>query len=358
HRCLGSITLPTIVSSQISDNCSKNFQHHILINNQESKKPGDVVELPLGTHTAIYTVIDEVGNKTSCSFTITVEDKTAPVASCKEFIVMSLSQGGGYLTTAMIDNGSKDECSLVTTHIRRMSDPSDIPYRDTINVSCADVEKPFMVMLRVMDAAGNANTCMTTVTIQDKSVPTLIVPKDTLVTCAEWAQNSNPASYGSPEAYDQCTFTLEETVKENLNNCKVGTVVRTFVAKDASHTITRSQTITIINSTLADLAAIKAPRDTVLSGMCTVQSLHPDSLAKLGVAYGRPIIPSNACFNLGISYKDEIFTTQGPVNTNCFKLIRTWRFINWCESPVSTLELKQTIAVTNKVAPTISLLTS
>jgi hypothetical protein len=358
HQCLGSLKLPLLSSQNITDNCSKNFQHHIVINNQDSRKPGDVISLPLGIHQAVYKVTDEAGNSSSCNFTITVSDRTAPVATCKEFIVISLSQGGGYLTTNMIDNGSKDECSSVNLHIRRMDDPTERPYRDTINISCSDVEKPFRVMLRATDQAGNVNTCWTTVTVQDKSVPVLTVPADMTISCMEWMSKVDIKSFGEAQAYDQCVFTLQETLKENLNNCKVGTVVRTFTAKDATNTVTKTQTISVVNNTLSDLSTIIAPRDTVLSGMCNLQSLHPDSLAKLGVAYGRPVLPTGVCFNLGISYKDELFTVQAPVNTNCFKVIRTWRIINWCETPSSVLELKQTIGVENKIPPSITLLSS
>ncbi len=354
HQCLGIFKLPTIAASAISDNCSSGFSHQIVINNVGTKNAGEAIALTIGDYAAQYIVSDESGNTATCNFSINVSDKTPPVAICKEFVVMSLSAGGGYITSAMINNGSKDECSLTSVLIRRMSDSTDRPFRDTIHVTCADVEKPFMVMLQATDQAGNINTCMTTLTAQDKSIPVLEVPSDRTITCAQWSTNKDLKTYGEAIAFDQCNFTIEETVSYNLNNCQVGTIVRTFTAKDASHTVVKTQTITVQNSTLADFSTIVAPRDTILRGMCNMKSLHPDSLTKYGRAYGRPIVPINSCVNLGITYKDEIYTVQSPANQNCFKVIRIWKIINWCEAPGNVYELKQTIAVENNIPPSIT----
>jgi hypothetical protein len=354
YKCSGLIRLPAITSGNITDNCSQTFTQNILINNIVSK-PGDWVELPSGSHQAVYIVADEAGNTSRCTTNVVVEDKTSPVAICNEYIVMSLSNGGGYITTMMIDNGSKDECALDSMQIRRVNDPSDRPFRDTVHVSCADAEKPFMVMLRVKDKAGNINQCISRVLVQDKSVPQLQVPADLTIDCMEWTSNENPKRFGEAQVYDPCNFTMEESVNIHLDNCKTGTIVRTFTVKDASHTIIKSQTITVRNNASGDLSGIKAPRDTVMTGMCTAKNLHPDSLARYGAEYGRPQLPANACYQSGISWKDEIYTGQAFNTTNCFKIIRIWKIVNWCATPNTVKELKQIISVENNIAPTITM---
>lgn len=71
-------------------------------------------------------------------------------------------------------------------------------------------------------------------------------PDDVTIDCHD--DYSDLSIFGSPVVIDNCTYTLETDVVENINNCGVGNIVRTFTATDLSeHTATCVQVITLIN---------------------------------------------------------------------------------------------------------------
>ena len=187
--------------------------------------------VPKGTHTFTYTASDCCGNQSTAIITVTVVDKTAPVATAKEFIVVTLTRSGGQpgeteepgvakVFAAMIDNGSYDNCTGVKLEIRREADdPSclnigvngynnNLTYDNTghtndanndtdggayVKFCCEDVGGEHKVWLRVWDDAdmdgvyGSAgdhyNETWGMVKIEDKFVPTIVCEKDITTYC-------------------------------------------------------------------------------------------------------------------------------------------------------------------------------
>ena len=74
--------------------------------------------LELGTHTVTWTVSDECGNSSTCSFQITVVDDVVPVANCDSHTTISLTNDGPMGITlvpaSVFDDGSYDNCGPVT----------------------------------------------------------------------------------------------------------------------------------------------------------------------------------------------------------------------------------------------------
>ena len=54
------------------------------------------------------------------------------------------------------------------------------------------------------------------------------------------------------------------------------------------------------------------------------EGTDPDDLPP---PYDRPIIDEDHCDLIGINYEDQIFNF---VEGACFKILRTWRVIEWC----------------------------
>jgi gliding motility-associated-like protein len=121
----------------------------------------------LGTTTITYEVTDKNGNKNTCSFTVLVEDKTAPVAKCKSQLIFYTNPAGitpDVLTVAMIDDGSTDNACAPTLSISpttfSCSPPSPNPILTTVTLTARDL-------------AGNTNTCTTSVRAENiPPVPT------------------------------------------------------------------------------------------------------------------------------------------------------------------------------------------
>ena len=75
--------------------------------------------LLIGTHTVTWTVTDECGNSSTCSFEITVVDDVVPVANCDLHTIVSLTNDGPngitLVPASVFDDGSYDNCGPVTT---------------------------------------------------------------------------------------------------------------------------------------------------------------------------------------------------------------------------------------------------
>lgn len=109
---------------------------------------------PVGTTVNTFEVTDAEGHSASGSFSVTVSDDEAPSASCKSF-TLALANGTGTVSPDDIDNGSTDNCGIVS----RSVSPSGFTCEDTGIHS---------VTLTVTDAAGHSSSCQATVTVEFK----------------------------------------------------------------------------------------------------------------------------------------------------------------------------------------------
>ncbi|MDP1620791.1 MAG: LamG-like jellyroll fold domain-containing protein [Bacteroidales bacterium] len=105
-----------------------------------------------GTHTITWTYDDGNGNTSVQTQTVIVNDVTPPVALCKDFI-LNLSGGTGTVTPMDIDNGSSDNCEIVSMSVSP----------DTF--TCSDAGQ-HLVTLTVTDINSNVSSCISTVTVQ------------------------------------------------------------------------------------------------------------------------------------------------------------------------------------------------
>ncbi|MFN8394950.1 MAG: HYR domain-containing protein [Bacteroidia bacterium] len=91
-------------------------------------------------------------------------DVTPPVAVCQNVTVALNTGGTGSTTAAAVNNGSTDNCGIVSM------------VASTAAFSCPNVRsRP--VTLTLSDATGNTATCSATVTVQDLVAPTTPIAK-------------------------------------------------------------------------------------------------------------------------------------------------------------------------------------
>ncbi|MBK8624567.1 MAG: HYR domain-containing protein [Saprospiraceae bacterium] len=117
----------------VGDACSEDYEFRYLIygggeiygyKDSLHQQHIKVSELTIGNYTVKYLYKDKCGNKSECSFKITVIDASAPVAIAKQNIVVSLTgdaAGNGLAKVYgwQLDNGSYDQCSEVRFEVRR-----------------------------------------------------------------------------------------------------------------------------------------------------------------------------------------------------------------------------------------------
>ena len=69
-------------------------------------------QLPDGSIAPNFTATDINGNAASCTATVTVEDRVAPVALCQDITVQLDSSGSATITPEDVDGGSSDACGF------------------------------------------------------------------------------------------------------------------------------------------------------------------------------------------------------------------------------------------------------
>ena len=382
--------------------------------------------LELGTHTVTWTVRDECGNSSTCSFHITVVDDVVPVANCDLHTIVSLTNDGPsgitLVPASVFDDGSYDNCGPVTFRARRMDScidfdwttegaciddhPGGIPavnsrdrgtvHRPCVPFACCDVGNgPVMVELEVTDAAGNVNYCMVEAEIQDKISPFVECPPDIIVSCDFWfnvqegtfvdgegnnngSLDEDPLSavfgnmfdayrydesardhivindpgnedYSQPHnwgvdgwADDNCEVNLQVRVRI-IDDCSGGDlpgnapegaiklIERRFSASDGNEGIapgTCTQRIWVVDYDpfyiVDQNCNNQDPNDGVKWPCDVLLTTCPEDLGNTG----EPTIYDDACSLVGVTYEDTRFDF---VDGACFKILREWAVIDWCQ---------------------------
>jgi hypothetical protein len=145
----------------------------------------------VGPNTVTVTAVDNNGNISTCTSTVTVTDVTPPTAICQNITVQLDAAGSASIVAADIDNGSSDICTGVTLSASQTS------------FDCSMVG-PNNVTLTVTDTYGNVSTCVAVVTVADTIDPTITCPSAIAV-------NNDPGicgalvTYLDPLVADNCT---------------------------------------------------------------------------------------------------------------------------------------------------------
>jgi hypothetical protein len=319
-----------------------------------------IVNLKSGRTWVRYTVTDACGNITECTTEIDVVDKLPPVPVCdRNSIVAVTDNGTAWAGVLTFDDGSHDHCGKVKCmKIRRdMSIPwSSISCDNQLQFTCADIgpNKTIMVELYVEDNATPAmsNTCMVEAKIQDNIIPTLTVPANVTASCDE--NFTSLTRFGTATATDNCSATVTETREDRLNECGLGTIIRTFTAKDPfGNEVVKTQVITVTDNTPFSSANIDWP-DTYTTNSSCATDVTPE---KLPDPYSKPKYIGNiGCTQLVQKHEDIVFNFADNV---CVKILRKWTVIDWCQKnpfvPGSgEWTYTQLIMLNNVVAPDIT----
>ncbi len=132
------------------------------------------------------TVTDANGCTITSLFEILGEDAIAPNAVVVENFTLELDENGlATLTADMVDNGSADNCSLVSLTLSQES------------FECSDIGE-HTVTLTVEDANGNANSAALTLMVVDETAPQIQCPADV------FSNSCNGVSYELPSTSDNC----------------------------------------------------------------------------------------------------------------------------------------------------------
>ncbi len=152
------ITCPENRTASLSESCEflvPDFRSSAETNNSEAEvtqSPAPGTMISESTEVILTASLGE--ENATCTFQLDLKDNISPVASCvSEFTLYLNEQGFGTLSATIIDNGSTDNCGIAEMTLSKT------------NFTTGDVGEQ-NVTLTVIDAAGNMDTCETTVTVE------------------------------------------------------------------------------------------------------------------------------------------------------------------------------------------------
>ncbi|MEL6864502.1 MAG: HYR domain-containing protein, partial [Bacteroidota bacterium] len=148
--------------------------------------PGSI--FPVGTTTVVCTATDAAGNSSTCSFDVTVEDRTDPIISCGAAI--QLSADGQILSDpddVIFSANANGDCSgvAISFELPAASDNCTLnPSITQIDVSGLSNGSVFPIGTTVLqyqatDEAGNSTSCDFTISVIDLNVVTVSVAGNT-----------------------------------------------------------------------------------------------------------------------------------------------------------------------------------
>jgi len=187
----------------------------------------------IGANAVTLTVTDANGKKSTCTATITVEDKVAPVAICQNVILELNSVGTGNITASAVNNGSTDACGIQSFSLSQIA------------FTCNHVGiNP--VILTVTDMNGNSLSCTATVTVEDNVAP-IVVCKDISVNLNALGNVSIQPSEVYNTGSDNCSLVNLQSVNPSILNClHVSSTIVTLTVNDGNgNTSTCSATVTV-----------------------------------------------------------------------------------------------------------------
>ncbi|WP_422107134.1 HYR domain-containing protein [Winogradskyella sp.] len=253
------------------------FQTVIEFHDYSGGQPIQVTGLPSGSFIDAGTTVtntffskDIMGNSNTCTQSITVNDTEAPSITCPADRIVDKDPGQCSATISIPQPVFSDNClsATITNDFNNTSDASGTyPLGSTI------------VTWTATDAAGNENTCIQTITVNDAEVPTITCTPD-ISTNVDSGLCTATITVPAPSFSDNCPNT---TITNDFNNTSdasgsypVGATSVVWTVRDAAgNENTCTQTITVNDAEAPTITCASDISTDVDSGLCTAMITVP-----------------------------------------------------------------------------------
>ncbi|MEM1120325.1 MAG: T9SS type A sorting domain-containing protein [Bacteroidota bacterium] len=291
---------------------------------------------------AIDVNLDSFPLRDTCVQYFRLEDRTPPNVICLDEVQVAYDQEGTRLYAAEIDNQSSDPCGIVNVEIKTEGGE----WSEYLEFFCGDVHKNFQSHLRFTDKNGNTNTCSFNVTLLDNIPPYCADLPDFEGTCdnyhngqfgestdtnedytfsdSEWQDLTGDLfdeynrAFGTPECQDNLAcvpFSSQQQYQIIYEQCGVIRARRRYRIIDWNgEGIASNWKIQEININYTPGWSFTLPID--FFGECG------DSVPAPSI-----VVDNGACDVVGWEHEDQVFDM---VEDACYKVIRTYHIINWC----------------------------
>ncbi len=277
-----------------------------------------------GVNTVVATATDGNNNSSSCSFTITVNDRELPTIQCPAAITVQCASQVPPPNTASVT--ASDNCPGVTVSF--VSDnitPGNCPNRFTITRT-----------YKATDASNNSSLCTQTITVADNTPPTMSCPPSVTVQCRG---NVPPPAPTSVTTSDNCGGQVSviwvSDVITNQTCVNRYTITRTYKATDAcGNSATCTQTINVFDNTPP---MIQCPGP--ITVQCSGDVPAPDF---------ESVTASDNCGDVTVTWGGDVISNQTCPNR--YTITRTYKATDACGNSATCT---QTITVNDMTPPTI-----
>ena len=297
-NCTATLASYTAAASA-SDNCTASPT--------KTQSPAAGTVLNIGNHVIVMTATDGAGLTSTCSFTVTVADQTAPTIVCRPASVSLNAAGAGSITPASVYLSGSDNCGTVNLQ-------SVTPSAFT----CANLGVN-TVTLTVNDGNGNIATCNATVTVSDNLAPTVI--------CQNFTANLSPAGNVSitpanvfQSGTDNCGIVNLVSVTPNTFTCSnVGLNTVTLTVNDGhGNTASCNAVVTVRDVTpptaICQNAVVNLPSNGTLTlSPSTVNNGSSDN-CQLNLSVSPAVF---TCANIGLNVITLTATDGGGNTATC-----------------------------------------
>ena len=270
----------------------------------------------IGPNTVTLTAVDNSGNTSSCTATVTVLDTVSPDAVCQDITVQLDAAGNASIVAADVDGGSTDNCAIASLAVS----PNTF---DCSNVGANTVT------LTVTDVNGNISTCTSTVTVEDNVAPIAVcqdIPVqldasgNVSITASQVDNGSSDACGIASLAVDPSTFdcsnvggnTVTLTVTDVNGNASTCTATVTVMDNEAPIAVCQDITIQLDASGNANI--VPGDIDDGSTDNCAILSMSvtPNSFTCAGVG-ANPVTLTVTDVNGNISTCNATVTVEDNI---------------------------------------------
>jgi len=210
----------------------------------------DGVEFNVGETTVNWTVTDESGNTSVCSFTVTVEDNQAPEIICTSNQTVDVSTDDcSYLHSGTSwDAPATDNCTIASiTYELTGATTGNGTSLDGVEFNVGETT----VNWTVTDGNGNTSVCSFTVTVEDNQAPVAICVDSLIVQLDEDGQATITTEDVDNGSFDNCSGVSLEINQTSFDCSDIGENNITLTVTDNNGNLSTCTTTVTVEDNIA-----------------------------------------------------------------------------------------------------------
>ncbi len=196
----------------------------------------------IGSVMVSYILEDEAGNMSTCMIEVMVQDTTSPACMVQDITVSLDDNGIATIDSSLVDNGSSDNCGMITLELSQTA------------FTCANVGDN-TVTVTVTDSEGNTSECESIVTVEDDAEPICNIQDVTIYLDAMGVATVDSAAIDNGSSDNCGEFTLSIDVTD-YSCAELGDNTINVTLDDGLNTTMCTSTVTVLD-TISPICAVQ-----------------------------------------------------------------------------------------------------